>query len=127
MNTCLRVFMLQRRNILINDNVLQTSCEHGVVKVVSCLSTCIFPDKTSYPIDETMVCAYAILNLLSKLVCAYTALNLLSKIVCGYTMLNILSNIVCRCTILDLLSKIACACTVLNLLSQIVVNLLNFQ
>lgn len=24
-------------------------------KVVSCLSTCIFPDKTSYPIDESMV------------------------------------------------------------------------
>jgi len=23
--------------------------------VVSCLSTCIFPDKTTYPIDETMV------------------------------------------------------------------------
>jgi len=23
--------------------------------VVSCLSTCIFPDKTSYPIDETMI------------------------------------------------------------------------
>jgi hypothetical protein len=27
----------------------------GVVKCVSCLSTCIFPDKTTYPIDETMV------------------------------------------------------------------------
>ena len=27
-----------------------------VQKLVSCLSTCIFPDKTSYPIDETMVC-----------------------------------------------------------------------
>ena len=26
-----------------------------VDKLVSCLSTCIFPDKTSYPIDETMV------------------------------------------------------------------------
>jgi hypothetical protein len=35
--------------------VLQTSFETGVVKVVSCLSTCIFPDKTTYPIDETMV------------------------------------------------------------------------
>ncbi len=23
--------------------------------MVSCLSTCIFPDKTTYPIDETMV------------------------------------------------------------------------
>ncbi|KAK7862714.1 hypothetical protein R5R35_005989 [Gryllus longicercus] len=44
-----------RKNIHINDNVLQTSFETGVVKVVSCLSTCIFPDKTSYPIDETMI------------------------------------------------------------------------
>lgn len=38
-----------------NDNVLQVSHEIGVQKVVSCLSTCIFPDKTQYPIDETMV------------------------------------------------------------------------
>jgi len=44
-----------RKNIHINDNVLQTSFETGVQKVVSCLSTCIFPDKTTYPIDETMV------------------------------------------------------------------------
>lgn len=28
---------------------------YKVVKLVSCLSTCIFPDKTTYPIDETMV------------------------------------------------------------------------
>lgn len=26
-----------------------------VVKLVSCLSTCVFPDKTTYPIDETML------------------------------------------------------------------------
>lgn len=26
-----------------------------MVKLVSCLSTCIFPDKTTYPIDETMI------------------------------------------------------------------------
>lgn len=38
-----------------NDNVLQTAHECEVIKVVSCLSTCIFPDKTTYPIDETMV------------------------------------------------------------------------
>ncbi|KAJ9580877.1 hypothetical protein L9F63_023945, partial [Diploptera punctata] len=44
-----------RTNIHINDNILHTSFETGVVKVVSCLSTCIFPDKTTYPIDETMV------------------------------------------------------------------------
>ena len=44
-----------RKNMLINDNILHTSYETGVHKVVSCLSTCIFPDKTTYPIDETMV------------------------------------------------------------------------
>lgn len=44
-----------RKNLQINDNVLQTAYEHKCVKVVSCLSTCIFPDKTTYPIDETMV------------------------------------------------------------------------
>jgi GDP-L-fucose synthase len=44
-----------RNNLQINDNVLQTSYELKVKKVISCLSTCIFPDKTTYPIDETMV------------------------------------------------------------------------
>ncbi|XP_016406670.1 GDP-L-fucose synthase isoform X1 [Sinocyclocheilus rhinocerous] len=44
-----------RNNVHINDNVLQAAHEFGVVKVVSCLSTCIFPDKTTYPIDETMM------------------------------------------------------------------------
>ncbi len=39
----------------INDNVLNMAQEFGVVKVVSCLSTCVFPDKTTYPIDETVV------------------------------------------------------------------------
>ncbi|TRZ03844.1 hypothetical protein DNTS_029780 [Danionella cerebrum] len=44
-----------RSNVFINDNVLQAAHDFGVEKVVSCLSTCIFPDKTSYPIDESMV------------------------------------------------------------------------
>nr|CAG8552142.1 7443_t:CDS:2 [Entrophospora candida] len=44
-----------RDNLLINDNVLHIAHEHKVKKVVSCLSTCIFPDKTTYPIDETMI------------------------------------------------------------------------
>ncbi|XP_049871051.1 GDP-L-fucose synthase [Pectinophora gossypiella] len=44
-----------RENMAINDNVLHTSYKYKVKKVVSCLSTCIFPDKTTYPIDETMV------------------------------------------------------------------------
>lgn len=44
-----------RINLQINDCVLHCSYEFKVQKCVSCLSTCIFPDKTSYPIDETMV------------------------------------------------------------------------
>ncbi|XP_041100498.1 GDP-L-fucose synthase-like [Polyodon spathula] len=44
-----------RNNVHINDNVLHCAHELGVQKVVSCLSTCIFPDKTTYPIDETMI------------------------------------------------------------------------
>ncbi|RVE51458.1 hypothetical protein evm_003859 [Chilo suppressalis] len=44
-----------RENMAINDNVLSASHKYDVKKVVSCLSTCIFPDKTTYPIDETMV------------------------------------------------------------------------
>jgi len=44
-----------RDNLLINDNILQCAHDFKIKKMVSCLSTCIFPDKTSYPIDETMV------------------------------------------------------------------------
>lgn len=44
-----------RKNVHINDNVLHSAFEVGTRKVVSCLSTCIFPDKTTYPIDETMI------------------------------------------------------------------------
>jgi len=44
-----------RENTLINDNVMECCRIYGVKKLVSCLSTCIFPDKTSYPIDEAMV------------------------------------------------------------------------
>ncbi|KAA0152176.1 hypothetical protein FNF29_04043 [Cafeteria roenbergensis] len=44
-----------RENMLINDNVMGMCREFKVVKLVSCLSTCVFPDKTTYPIDETMI------------------------------------------------------------------------
>jgi len=44
-----------RGNMVMNDNVLVAAHQTGVEKVVSCLSTCIFPDKTTYPISETMV------------------------------------------------------------------------
>lgn len=44
-----------RQNMEINDNILACCHKYNVKKCVSCLSTCIFPDKTTYPIDETMV------------------------------------------------------------------------
>ncbi|KXN85614.1 GDP-L-fucose synthase [Leucoagaricus sp. SymC.cos] len=44
-----------RDNILINDNVLQTSYEFKAQKVISCLSTCVFPDKVEYPLDENKI------------------------------------------------------------------------
>jgi len=39
-------------NLMINYNVLKCCHIHNVKKVISCLSTCVFPDKTEYPIDE---------------------------------------------------------------------------
>ncbi|ORY52429.1 epimerase-domain-containing protein [Rhizoclosmatium globosum] len=42
-------------NALLNQNVIHTAHTHNVTKLVSCLSTCIFPDKTTYPITEEMV------------------------------------------------------------------------
>lgn len=46
---------MYEKNTLINYNVLKCSHDTGVKKVISCLSTCIFPDKTSYPINEKML------------------------------------------------------------------------
>eukprot|EP01084_Bolivina_argentea_P276902 472582_1 len=42
-----------RYNMLINDNVMECCRLFGVKKLVSCLSTCIFPENVSYPFDET--------------------------------------------------------------------------
>ncbi|KAJ3085379.1 GDP-L-fucose synthase [Quaeritorhiza haematococci] len=44
-----------RDNMRMNDNIIHLSHVYKVRKVVSCLSTCIFPDKTTYPIDESMI------------------------------------------------------------------------
>lgn len=49
-----KVDMLEK-NVSINTNVLKACHLSGVKKVISCLSTCIFPDKTTYPINETML------------------------------------------------------------------------
>mmetsp|Transcript_10676 Transcript_10676/g.26143 ORF Transcript_10676/g.26143 Transcript_10676/m.26143 type:complete len:336 (+) Transcript_10676:423-1430(+) len=44
-----------RENVILNDNVMECCRLYKVKKLVSCLSTCIFPDKTTYPIDENMI------------------------------------------------------------------------
>mmetsp|Transcript_3137 Transcript_3137/g.7846 ORF Transcript_3137/g.7846 Transcript_3137/m.7846 type:complete len:318 (-) Transcript_3137:704-1657(-) len=42
-------------NITMQENIFALCKEFNVQKLVSCLSTCIFPDKTTYPIDESMI------------------------------------------------------------------------
>jgi GDP-L-fucose synthase len=53
-NIAFKVDMFEN-NILINTNVLKVCHILKVKKLLSCLSTCIFPDKTTYPIDESML------------------------------------------------------------------------
>jgi GDP-L-fucose synthase len=49
-----KVNMLEK-NLIINYNVVKCSHEFGVKRFIGCLSTCIFPDKTTYPINEDML------------------------------------------------------------------------
>jgi GDP-L-fucose synthase len=49
-----KVEMLEK-NLMINYNVIKCSHDYHVEKLISCLSTCIFPDKTTYPIREDML------------------------------------------------------------------------
>lgn len=42
-------------NMFINMNVLKCCHHFKVKKCINCLSTCIFPDKTTYPINEEML------------------------------------------------------------------------
>ena len=42
-------------NIMINTNVIESSRKHGVKKLVSFLSTCVFPDNIEYPITEKKI------------------------------------------------------------------------
>ena len=44
-----------RENMMINTNVLEACRLHKVPKVVSLLSTCIYPDKPSYPLTEDQI------------------------------------------------------------------------
>ena len=42
-------------NIMINTNVIESARTHNVEKLVAFLSTCIFPDKTDYPLTESKI------------------------------------------------------------------------
>jgi len=44
-----------RDNILINTNVLDSARLHGTRKVLSLLSTCIYPDDVQYPLTEDQI------------------------------------------------------------------------
>jgi len=49
-----KVEMLEK-NLLINYNIVKCSHDYKVVKLIACLSTCIFPDNVTYPINESML------------------------------------------------------------------------
>jgi GDP-L-fucose synthase len=42
-------------NVRINMNVLEAARKHSVKKVVSLLSTCVYPDKCAYPLTEEQI------------------------------------------------------------------------
>ena len=42
-------------NLLINTHVIKAAQICGVKDLIACLSTCVFPDQISYPINETML------------------------------------------------------------------------
>jgi len=44
-----------RNNIIINLNTLEAARQAGVRKLISFMSTCVFPDKTEYPLREDAV------------------------------------------------------------------------
>jgi GDP-L-fucose synthase len=44
-----------RENTLINDHIMECCKDFKVEKLLSCLSTCIFPDKVEYPLTEEKV------------------------------------------------------------------------
>lgn len=43
------------KNLLINYNVIKCCHDLKIKKLISCLSTCIFPNDTTYPINENML------------------------------------------------------------------------
>ena len=43
------------KNLMINHNVVKCCYKNNIKKSINCLSTCIFPNKTTYPINEDML------------------------------------------------------------------------
>lgn len=43
------------KNSMINHNVVKCAHDFKVERLIACLSTCIFPDQTEYPINESML------------------------------------------------------------------------
>lgn len=43
------------KNVIINYNVIHCAHKYGVKKLIACLSTCIYPDEVTYPIEEEML------------------------------------------------------------------------
>ena len=44
-----------RDNILMNTHVIEAARLHGVKRLVAFLSTCVFPDKVTYPLSEAQI------------------------------------------------------------------------
>lgn len=42
-------------NIMMNTNIIHEAKSHGVKKVIAFLSTCVFPDKVEYPLNENKI------------------------------------------------------------------------
>lgn len=42
-------------NIIMNTNIIESARTHGITKLVAFLSTCVFPDKTEYPLTESKI------------------------------------------------------------------------
>lgn len=49
-----KVYMFET-NVLMNMNIIKCCHQFNIQKCISCLSTCIFPDKINYPITETQL------------------------------------------------------------------------
>jgi GDP-L-fucose synthase len=85
-----KVEMLEK-NVHINFNVISCAHEFRVEKLVACLSTCIFPDKVTYPINESMLHdgpphpsndAYAYAKRLLEIQCSAYRENFGSQFIC---------------------------------------------